>query len=215
MSSKHVTQANNVVTEFVHNKSDSSQVCMLLQHEKWCCKIRFVTSLDAGMQQRCLSLLVTGEQLCLYNPASTMTLCCSITSGQPEQTRESSLKYQTRCIRCYPNGTGYALSSTEGRVAMEYFDNSEQVQTKKYAFKCHRRSEAGRDVVFPVNAIAFHPIFGTFATGGMPLTDYGFLSIYLNCWALSFLSACIWFILQVLLVQLCLCPAHDHLLHVL
>lgn len=93
----------------------------------------------------------------------------SIRSGQPEQARESSLKYQTRCIRCYPNGTGYALSSIEGRVAMEYFDNSEQVQTKKYAFKCHRRSEAGRDVVFPVNAIAFHPTFGTFATGGMPL----------------------------------------------
>ncbi|KAL0853613.1 hypothetical protein Bca101_058765 [Brassica carinata] len=26
---------------------------------------------------------------------------------QPEQRRESSLKYQTRCVRCYPNGTGY------------------------------------------------------------------------------------------------------------
>lgn len=91
---------------------------------------------------------------------------CSIKSGQPEQVRESSLKYQTRCIRCYPNGTGYALSSIEGRVAMEYFDNSEQVQTRKYAFKCHRKSEAGRDLVYPVNAIAFHPVFGTFATGG-------------------------------------------------
>lgn len=93
-------------------------------------------------------------------------LCCSIKTGQPEQVRESSLKYQTRCIRCYPNGTGYALSSIEGRVAMEYFDNNEQVQSRKYAFKCHRRSEAGRDLVYPVNAIAFHPIFGTFATGG-------------------------------------------------
>ena len=91
---------------------------------------------------------------------------CSIKSGQPEQVRESSLKYQTRCIRCYPNGTGYALSSIEGRVAMEYFDNNEQVQSRKYAFKCHRRSEAGRDLVYPVNAIAFHPGFGTFATGG-------------------------------------------------
>lgn len=166
-----MTQAINLVTEFVHNKSDSSQVCMLLQHGQWCSKTHFATSLDAGMQQRCLSLIVTGEQLCLGNRAPTVTLCCSIKRGQPEQARESSLKYQTRCIRCYPNGTGYALSSIEGRVAMEYFDNSEQVQTKKYAFKCHRRSEAGRDVVFPVNAIAFHPIFGTFATGGMPLND--------------------------------------------
>lgn len=171
MSSKHITQANRLVTEFVHDKSDSSQVCMLLQHGPWCSKTYSVTSLDAGMQQRCLSLTVTEEQLCLRTQASTMTVCCSIKSGQPEQTRESSLKYQTRCIRCYPNGTGYALSSIEGRVAMEYFDNSEQVQTKKYAFKCHRRSEAGRDVVFPVNAIAFHPIFGTFATGGMSLND--------------------------------------------
>ena len=49
---------------------------------------------------------------------------------------------------------------------MEYFDNSEQAQSRKYAFKCHRRSEAGRDLVYPVNAIAFHPLFGTFATGG-------------------------------------------------
>jgi cell cycle arrest protein BUB3 len=29
--------------------------------------------------------------------------------GQPEQTRESSLKYQTRSVRCYPNGTGQYL----------------------------------------------------------------------------------------------------------
>ncbi|WVY96307.1 hypothetical protein V8G54_028458 [Vigna mungo] len=86
--------------------------------------------------------------------------------SQPEQKRESSLKYQTRCVRCYPNGTGYALSSVEGRVAMEFFDLSEASQAKKYAFKCHRKSEAGRDIVYPVNAIAFHPIYGTFATGG-------------------------------------------------
>ncbi len=33
---------------------------------------------------------------------------------------------------------------------------------KRYAFKCHRSN----DIVYPVNAIAFHPTFGTFATGG-------------------------------------------------
>ena len=33
---------------------------------------------------------------------------------------------------------------------------------KKYAFKCHRIS----DTIYPVNTIAFHPQFGTFATGG-------------------------------------------------
>lgn len=44
----------------------------------------------------------------------------------------------------------------------------------RYAFKCHRKSEAGRDIVYPVNAIAFHPIYGTFATGGCD----GFVNIW-------------------------------------
>jgi cell cycle arrest protein BUB3 len=41
-----------------------------------------------------------------------------------------------------------------------------QGQLAKYAFKCHRLQEGGRDVVYPVNAISFHPLLGTFATGG-------------------------------------------------
>lgn len=90
----------------------------------------------------------------------------SLESGKPEQRRESSLKFQTRCVRCFADGAGYALSSVEGRVAMEFFDLGDEAQAKKYAFKCHRRSEGGRDVVYPVNAIAFNAAYGTFATGG-------------------------------------------------
>uniref|UniRef100_A0A6U4SK10 Mitotic checkpoint protein n=1 Tax=Hemiselmis andersenii TaxID=464988 RepID=A0A6U4SK10_HEMAN len=87
--------------------------------------------------------------------------------GEPEQERESSLKFQTRCIRCFPNGLGYALSSIEGRVAMEYFAPDAASQAKKYAFKCHRaQDEKGVDTVYPVNALSFHPTYGTFATGG-------------------------------------------------
>ena len=29
--------------------------------------------------------------------------------GLPENERESSLRYQTRCLRCYPDATGYAI----------------------------------------------------------------------------------------------------------
>jgi cell cycle arrest protein BUB3 len=82
------------------------------------------------------------------------------------QQRESSLRFQTRCIKIYPDGTGFAVSSIEGRVAMEYFDQAPEVQKNKYAFKCHRRPENGVDVVYPVNTIAFHQGYGTFATGG-------------------------------------------------
>ncbi|KAL7520722.1 hypothetical protein ACHAWX_005430 [Stephanocyclus meneghinianus] len=77
--------------------------------------------------------------------------------------RESSLKYQTRCVRFFPNGVGLAVGSIEGRVAIEYLDDVGIASgKKKYAFKCHRIS----DTIYPVNTIAFHPQFGTFATGG-------------------------------------------------
>ncbi|KAJ9521705.1 hypothetical protein QJQ45_015367, partial [Haematococcus lacustris] len=87
--------------------------------------------------------------------------------GQPEQQRESSLKYQTRSVACYPDGRGYALGSVEGRVAMEVVDLQPEAQAGKYAFKCHRRVEEGKgEVVHPVHAITYHHGHGTFATGG-------------------------------------------------
>ncbi|KAK7357605.1 hypothetical protein VNO80_16898 [Phaseolus coccineus] len=116
--------------------------------------------------ERVYSLSLVGHRLVVATAGRHVNIYDLRNMSQPEQKRESSLKYQTRCVRCYPNGTGYALSSVEGRVAMEFFDLSEASQAKKYAFKCHRKSEAGRDIVYPVNAIAFHPIYGTFATGG-------------------------------------------------
>ncbi|KAL9189954.1 hypothetical protein ACHAXT_009629 [Thalassiosira profunda] len=78
--------------------------------------------------------------------------------------RESSLKYQTRCVKFFPDGHGIALGSIEGRVAIEYLDDVgiSSGKKKKYAFKCHRVN----DTIYPVNAIAFHPVYGTFATGG-------------------------------------------------
>jgi cell cycle arrest protein BUB3 len=86
--------------------------------------------------------------------------------SSPEQTRSSSLRHQTRCVRCSPEGWGYVLSSIEGRVAVEFFDPSPEAQTKKYAFKCHRKTVDGVETAFPVNTVAFHPVHRTFATGG-------------------------------------------------
>lgn len=59
--------------------------------------------------------------------AAASLLGCRLEAGQPEQHRESSLKYQTRVLACYPDGTGYAQGSVEGRVAMEFYDTSPQV----------------------------------------------------------------------------------------
>jgi hypothetical protein len=48
--------------------------------------------------------------------------------AEPMQRRESSLKSQTRCIRCMPDGAGYVLTSVEGRVAVEYFAEQSEVR---------------------------------------------------------------------------------------
>lgn len=80
-----------------------------------------------------------------------------------------------------PKDAGYASSSIEGRVAVEWFDPSAESQARKYAFKCHRMQQNANsgtstgqdtadegpvDIVYPVNALAVHPIHGTFASGG-------------------------------------------------
>jgi len=88
--------------------------------------------------------------------------------GYVQQKRESSLKFQTRQLECFPDKQGYVLSSIEGRVAVEYLDPSPEVQKRKYAFKCHRLKDSSNGVenIFPVNAISFHREYNTFATGG-------------------------------------------------
>ena len=60
---------------------------------------------------------------------------------------------------------GFVLSSIEGRVAVEYLDTNQEVQQKRYAFKCHRVKEGSLEQVYPVNAISFHTTHNTFATG--------------------------------------------------
>ncbi|KAK9466485.1 WD40-repeat-containing domain protein [Lipomyces arxii] len=86
--------------------------------------------------------------------------------AEPFQRRESNLKHTTRVIKCIPTGEGFASASIEGRIAVDFFDPSAQVQARKYAFKCHRDNQGDVDTVYPVNALAFHPLYGTFASGG-------------------------------------------------
>lgn len=60
-------------------------------------------------------------------------------SGQPREhsRKESPLKFQTRTIACFPDQTGFAVGSIEGRVGIHYV---QKVQGKdSFAFKCHRQ----------------------------------------------------------------------------
>lgn len=86
--------------------------------------------------------------------------------GTALEKRESSLKHQVRAVKVGIDQRSYASSSVEGRVAIEYFDAAENSRSR-YAFKCHRAKESnGSETVHPVNALAYHPVRGTFATGG-------------------------------------------------
>ncbi|ORZ40030.1 WD40 repeat-containing protein [Catenaria anguillulae PL171] len=83
------------------------------------------------------------------------------------QHRESQLRYMTRALRCTPDGEGFAMSSTEGRVAVEFFDASEASIARRFAFKCHRQQVEGVEHVYPVNDLVFHPKHTmTFASAG-------------------------------------------------
>nr|CAG8526867.1 13248_t:CDS:10 [Entrophospora candida] len=80
--------------------------------------------------------------------------------SQPVKQDFSTLKWQTRCVACYPAGNGYAIGSIEGRVGIQYFDEKDQRQG--FSFKCHRDGNN----IYAVNAISFHPLYGTFSTSG-------------------------------------------------
>ncbi|RUS32495.1 WD40 repeat-like protein [Jimgerdemannia flammicorona] len=79
----------------------------------------------------------------------------------PYKTLQSPLKWQTRVVSCFPNGTGFAIGSIEGRVGIQYVE--EKDHSGNFSFKCHRDPQGN---VFSVNAISFHPVHGTFSTAG-------------------------------------------------
>lgn len=60
--------------------------------------------------ERVYSLSLVGNRLVVATAGRHVNVYDLRNMSQPEQRRESSLKYQTRCVRCYPNGTGLFLS---------------------------------------------------------------------------------------------------------
>ncbi|PYH42297.1 WD40 repeat domain-containing protein [Aspergillus saccharolyticus JOP 1030-1] len=123
------------------------------------------TKLVVAMASRALHIYDL-KALALLTAQSEGTGPLNKVEVEPWQRRESSLKFMTRCVACMPDDAGYASSSIEGRVAVEWFDPSAESQARKYAFKCHRQTADDVDVVYPVNTLAFHPVHGTFASGG-------------------------------------------------
>ena len=112
------------------------------------------------MPERVYSLDCVGNLLVVAT-AGRQIITYDVT-GQPREhsRKDSPLKFQSRCISVFPDQTGYAVGSIEGRVGIQYV---QKVPGRDhFAFKCHRQDSN----VYSVNAIAFQKTFGTFATVG-------------------------------------------------
>ncbi|KXT11356.1 hypothetical protein AC579_9457 [Pseudocercospora musae] len=80
---------------------------------------------------------------------------------------QSPLKWQTRVVSTFTDGTGFAIGSIEGRCAIQYVEDKDS--SNNFSFKCHRQTppnDRNTSQVYAVNAISFHPVHGTFSTAG-------------------------------------------------
>jgi cell cycle arrest protein BUB3 len=139
-------------------------------------------SMDIDPKKKNLIAVATsGRRTCFIDLRHTKNSSVELDYGGLDLVldRESSLKYQTRCIRFIPDGDAIVVGSIEGRAAVEYLDDlGRTAKGKKFAFKCHRVG----DMVYPVNAIECHPLYGTFATGGCDGTVGTFSSTRHHFW---------------------------------
>jgi mRNA export factor len=83
---------------------------------------------------------------------------------QPFHEKAAQLKHQFRCLATFPDRTGYAVGSVEGRVSIDHISEADR-KAHDFAFKCHRDTD-GEKAIYAVNAISFHEGYNTFSTVG-------------------------------------------------
>ena len=76
---------------------------------------RSKASVGTHIQGDCVYTMALNEEKLVVGTAGRKTLVWDLRNMSTAlQRRESSLKYQTRCIKCFPSRQGYVLSSIEG-----------------------------------------------------------------------------------------------------
>lgn len=74
------------------------------------------------LPERCYAMDFANDLL-VVGTAERHLLMYSMSSGNPAQPVKSiasPLKWQTRTVSCFPNGSGFAVGSIEGRVGIQY-----------------------------------------------------------------------------------------------
>jgi len=109
--------------------------------------------------------------MAMVSCADKKLICLKLDNEPSEfQKIDSPMKFQHRCISIFKdksqsNPVGFALGSIEGRVAIQYIQPTNP--RDNFTFKCHRSTATSQPQdIYAVNAIAFHPTYGTLATCG-------------------------------------------------
>ena len=91
-------------------------------------------SMDSVAEGNRIVVATAGRRTCIVDWRRTED---SDVMAELKLDRESSLKYQTRVVRFFPDGKGLAMGSIEGRVGIEFLDEIgvDSGGKKKYAFK--------------------------------------------------------------------------------
>jgi len=92
-----------------------------------------------------LAVALAGKKICIYSLNGNI---------QQQMSMDSPLKYQSRCISVFPDQSGFAVGSIEGRCAIQYFQQKPGV-AENFAFRCHRQdlNNKTESLVHSVNSI--------------------------------------------------------------
>ncbi|KAG9151952.1 hypothetical protein Leryth_002214 [Lithospermum erythrorhizon] len=119
------------------------------------------------------SISITGFNLMVAAGSSVHIYDLRQFSGSV-QSRESNRNFRIKCVRPICGAEGFVVGSVDGRVALEYFNQS-NLNSDGYTFRCHPRRIDKKYHHAAVNDIVFNPyIHGTFVTGD----NDGYVSIW-------------------------------------
>lgn len=76
------------------------------------------------LPERCYSMDSNGDLLVTATADRNILIFNLANPSQPFKTMPSPLKWQTRVVSCFLNGTGFAVGSIEGRVALQYVNST-------------------------------------------------------------------------------------------
>jgi len=136
-----VTASWDKTIKYWDGKSQQPAATLTLPERAYCTDVRYPLMVVATADRKLVIINLTNPQT-IYNTVA------------------SPLKYQSRCVACFPDQQGFCLGSIEGRVAVHHVH--ERNSRDNFAFKCHRDNQD----IYAVDHITFHPTYGTFATTG-------------------------------------------------